>query len=46
VSIDGTSVATVEIPNLPLNTLILFQVCAKDSDGQGPWSQSVSLFVH
>jgi hypothetical protein len=25
--------------NLPLNTTILFQVCAKDSGGQGAWSQ-------
>jgi hypothetical protein len=46
VLVDGTSVATVVISGLPAMTTVGFQVCAKDSIAQGPWSQTVSLLIH
>jgi len=46
ISVDGTPVAEIVIPNLPLGTTVGFQVCAKDADAQGEWSQTVNLFVH
>ena len=45
ISGDGTAVTEVEIPGLPLMTTVGFRVCAKDADGQGELSQTVTI-VH
>jgi hypothetical protein len=46
VNADPTPVAHTEVAGLPLNTSVGFQVAAKDSKGTGPWSQTVTVFVH
>ena len=43
---DPTPVAHTAIANLPLGANAGFQIAAKDAKATGPWSQTVTIFVH